>query len=116
EGPPPGWARPAGSAANTVANATTGLGGDFVTVLASLRAANDADVVFATVDTVGIPLVLLKAARGLRPPLVYASIGLSERLGRRHGDRRLRILRGAFRSARALVTYSTHEADVLREW
>jgi glycosyltransferase involved in cell wall biosynthesis len=31
-------------------------------------------------------------------------------------DRRLRVLRGAFRAARAIVTYSTHEADVLREW
>jgi glycosyltransferase involved in cell wall biosynthesis len=116
EGPPPRWVRAAGSAANTAANATSGLGGDFATVLASLRRANGADVVFATVDTVGIPLVLLKVARVLRPPLVYASIGLSEGLDRLRGDRRLRVLRGAFRAARALVTYSTHEADVLQEW
>jgi glycosyltransferase involved in cell wall biosynthesis len=116
EGPPPAWARAAGSAANTAANATVGLGGDFATVLTSLSAANEAGVVFATVDTVGLPLVLLKAARALRPPLVYASIGLSERLGRLRGDRRIRVLRRAFRSARALVTYSTHEADVLRDW
>jgi glycosyltransferase involved in cell wall biosynthesis len=116
EGPPPRWSRAAGSAANTAANATSGLGGDFASVVASLHTANDADVVFATVDTVGIPLVLVKAAGALRSPLVYASIGLSERLERLRGDRRLRLLRRAFRSARTVVTYSTHEADILQDW
>jgi glycosyltransferase involved in cell wall biosynthesis len=113
---PPGWARATGSPANTLANATGGLGGDFATVLASLRTANAADVVFATVDTVGIPLVLLKRARLLRPPLVYAAIGLAERLDEVRNDRKLRVLRKAFGSVRTLITYSTHEADALREW
>ena len=116
DGPPPVWARTAGSVANRLANAAAGLGGDFATVLASLRSANAADVVFATVDTVGIPLVLLKAARLVRPPLVYASIGLAERLDRLRSDRQRRVLERAFRSVRSIVTYSTHEADVLRDW
>lgn len=116
EAPPPVWARAAGSAANAVANAGAGLGGDFAAVLPSLRVANDVDVVFATVDTVGIPLVLLKAARLARQPLVYASIGLAERLDGLRGERKRNGLRRAFQSARSVVTYSTHEADVLSEW
>jgi glycosyltransferase involved in cell wall biosynthesis len=116
DGAAPAWARVADSAANVMAGATIGLGGDFATVFASLRAANASDLVFATVDTVGIPLVLLKSAHVLRPPLLSASIGLSERLDRLGSDRRRHVLRRAFRSARAVVTYSTHEADVLQEW
>ena len=113
--PPPAWARAAGSVANVLANATGGLGGDFATLLPSLCTANEAEVVFATVDTVGIPLVLLKAARVVRPPLVYASIGLSERLDRLGSERTRGVLRRAFESVRTVVTYSMHEADVLRE-
>ena len=116
DGPPPTWLRSAGSAANALANAAAGLGGDFATVLASLRTANAADVVFATVDTVGIPLVLLKAARVVRPPLVYASIGLAERLDALSSDSKRRRLRRAFQAVRAIVTYSPHEADVVSEW
>lgn len=114
--PPPAWAQAAGAAANALANTTAGLGGDFGSVLAALRTANAADVVFATVDTVGIPLVLLRSAGLLRPPLVYASIGLAERLDGLRGDRKRRVLRRAFGSVRAVVTYSPHEADVVREW
>ncbi len=51
--------------------AAGGYGGDFATVLASLRRANRADVVFSTVDTVGIPLMLLRA-RG--PPAAAARV------------------------------------------
>ena len=113
---PPAWARAAGSAANALANASGGLGGDFATVLASLRTANAADVVFATVDTVAIPLVFLKAAGLLRPPLVYAAIGLAERLDTLRSERKRRLLRRAFGPVRAVVAYSPHEADVVREW
>jgi glycosyltransferase involved in cell wall biosynthesis len=102
--------------ANAVANRIGGLGGDFATVLASLRAANASDVVFATVDTVGIPLVLLERAGLLRAPLVYASIGLPERVERLRSDRRRAVLRHAFSRARAVVAYSAREADELRGW
>jgi glycosyltransferase involved in cell wall biosynthesis len=116
DGPPPTWARVVGRAANAAANATGGLGGDFATVAASLPTANRADVVFATVDTVGIPLLLLKAAGLVWPPLVYTSIGLSARLDRLPDERRRRMLRRALRSTRGVVTYSSHEADILRRW
>jgi glycosyltransferase involved in cell wall biosynthesis len=116
DAPPPGWARAVASVANASANRVIGLGGDFATVLASLRTANTSEVVFATVDTVGIPLLLFKATGIVRPPLVYTSIGLSERLERLHGDRGRHVLGRAFGAARAVVAYSAHEADVLREW
>jgi len=57
-----------------------GYGGDFATVLTNLRRANRADVVFSTVDTVGIPLAFFRRLGLLRRPLVYMSIGLCERL------------------------------------
>jgi glycosyltransferase involved in cell wall biosynthesis len=108
-GGPPAWARLAGR----VANARLALGGDFAAVLPSLRRMSAADVLFSTVDTVGIPLLLLRRARLLRVPLVYASIGLPERLDRLGDDRDFRrVLQGAH----SLITYSTIEAERLRGW
>ncbi len=115
-GPPAPWARAAAGAAKRTLERAGGYGGDFATVLGSLREANRADVVFSTVDTVGIPLVLAKRARFLRPPLVYAAIGLPERLERLKGERMRRLYAAALGSTAAVVAYSEHEADVLREW
>jgi glycosyltransferase involved in cell wall biosynthesis len=112
----PAWARGAGRAANTLVGSVGGLGGDFASVLASLRQANAADVVFSTVDTVGIPLILLKQAGLVGPPLVYASIGLPERLARLRNDRGRRLFRRALRSVRTIITYAPGEADRLRDW
>src|ERR1043165_7655450 len=53
-------ARAADKVVNKLVYGLGGYGGDFATVLASLREINRADVVLSTVDTVGIPLVLLK--------------------------------------------------------
>ena len=75
-----------------------GYGGDFATVLASLRRANRADVVFSTVDTVGIPLMLLARAGRLRPPLVYVAIGLPERLAQLRSERMRRLYASALGS------------------
>ena len=69
------------------------------TVLASLRGANRADVVFSTVDTVGIPLMLLARAGRLRPPLVYVAIGLPERLSQLRSDRMRRLYASALGSS-----------------
>ena len=111
----PLWARMAGAVLNRVVHALGGYGGDFASVLASLRTANGADVVLATNDTVGIPLVLLKRAGLLRAPLVYVAIGLPERLVQLHGRMR-RLYAGAFRRAQTVVAYSEREAQWLREW
>jgi glycosyltransferase involved in cell wall biosynthesis len=110
---PPRWARVASRAINAVLDATGGLGGDFASILASRRSMNTADVLFATVDTVGIPLVQTKRAGLVRPPVVYASIGLPERLERL---RRERSFRRALQTASTIIAYSVMEANRLREW
>jgi glycosyltransferase involved in cell wall biosynthesis len=107
---PPAWARGAGSAAKRALEAAGGYGGDFATVLGSLRLANRADVVLSTVDTVGIPLMLLKRAGRLRPPLVYVAIGLPERLARLRTPRMRRLYASALRSCAVVVAYSEREA------
>jgi glycosyltransferase involved in cell wall biosynthesis len=115
-GKPPLLARAVGSLVNRLLRVVGGYGGDFASGLASLRPANRADVVFATADTLGIPLLLLKHARLLRPPLVYASIGLPERLLQLRGGLARRLYRSALRGAHTIVTYSEAEADWLRLW
>jgi glycosyltransferase involved in cell wall biosynthesis len=112
-GDPPVWARAAAALVNRVLRLTGGYGGDFATAFASLRTANAAHVVFTTSDTVGIPLLLLKRAGLLRPPLVYAAIGLPERLEQ---VRRRRLYAGALRRAHTIIAYSQAEADWLRGW
>ena len=113
---PPAWARAAGGSMKWALERAGGYGGDFATVLASLRRANRADAVFSTVDTVGIPALLLKRAGRLHPPLVYAAIGLPERLVRLRSGRMRRLYASALASCHAVIAYSEHEAEVLREW
>jgi glycosyltransferase involved in cell wall biosynthesis len=112
----PVWARALGAAVNRLLRFAGGYGGDFASALASLRTANEADVVFATADTLGIPLLLLKRGRLLRPPLVYASIGLPERLAQLRGGSARRLYASALRRAHTIVTYSEAEASRLRAW
>ncbi len=114
--PAPMWARAADAAINRVLYGLGGYGGDFASVLASLRVANDADVVLATVDTVGLPLALLGQAGLLRAPFVYTSIGLPERLVQLRGKRMRGLYRSALRRAAAILAYSEHEAKWLRDW
>ena len=113
---PPGWARAAGAGLKSALERAGGYGGDFATVLASLRRANRADVVFSTVDTVGIPLMLLQAAGRVRPPLVYVAIGLPERLARLRSERMRRLYARALASWLPSLAYSEHEAAELRRW
>ena len=114
--PPPRWARAMESGLGAAVSAVGGYGGDFAHVLPSVRAMNEADVVFSTVDTVGLPLVLLRRAGLVRRPIVYAAIGLPERLARLQGARLRRLYRTALDSVSVIAVYSQFEADVLREW
>jgi glycosyltransferase involved in cell wall biosynthesis len=114
--PPPTWARLAGGAVKRALEAAGGYGGDFATVLASLGEANRADVVFSTVDTVGIPVMLLKRAGRVRPPLVYVAIGLPERLARLRGRRMRRLYADAIGSCYVVLAYSEQEAEDIRRW
>jgi glycosyltransferase involved in cell wall biosynthesis len=116
EGRAPGWARATSSAVNSLVYGVGGYGGDFASILASLPAINAADVVFSTVDTVGIPLMLLKRAGLVRVPVVYTAIGLPERLVQLRGGRVRRLYRGALGRARALVSYAESEVEWLRDW
>ncbi len=115
-GPAPVWARGAGAAMKSTLERAGGYGGDFETVLASLRRANRAGVVLSTVDTVGIPLMLLNRAGRVRPPLVYTAIGLPERLARLRSERMRRLYARALASSAAVLAYSEHEAEELRGW
>jgi glycosyltransferase involved in cell wall biosynthesis len=113
---PTRWSRATRRAVNGTLDAAGALGGDFATILDSRTVINDADVVFSTVDTVGIPLMLLKRARLVRPPLVYTAIGLPERLARLRNERARRLFRSALRSTHSVIAYSAAEAERLREW
>jgi glycosyltransferase involved in cell wall biosynthesis len=116
DGGPPAWADVAGRTLKWSLERAGGYGGDFGTVLASLRRANWADVVFSTVDTVGIPVMLLARAGRVGPPLVYTAIGLPERLERLRSERMRRLYASALGGCAAVIAYSTHEADDLRAW
>lgn len=115
-GPPPRRAQATGALVKRALEAAGGYGGDFTTVLASLGRANRADVVVSTVDTVGIPAILLARCRVLRRPLVYVAVGLPERLERLRGTRMRRLYASALAACSEIVTYSEHEADALRRW
>jgi glycosyltransferase involved in cell wall biosynthesis len=112
----PLWARAVDRAINRALYGVGGYGGDFASVLTSFRLANAADVVLSTVDTVGIPLVLLKRSGLVRRPVVYTSIGLPERLVQLRGKPMRRLYKAALRGAAAILAYSEHEAQWLRDW
>jgi glycosyltransferase involved in cell wall biosynthesis len=93
-----------------------GYSGDFARVLASATAFNRADVVFSTVDTVGIPLALLGRFGRVRPPVVYAAIGLPERLAQLRGGAARWLFADAFRRLDTVVAYAWSEVEELQTW
>lgn len=109
-------ARAAGAVLDRAVRVAGGYSGDFATVLACRRRLNAVDVVFSTVDTVGIPLAL-GASRGLvRTPIVYAAIGLPERLEQFRTERARRMFRDAYRRLHTIVAYGWGEVESLRDW
>jgi glycosyltransferase involved in cell wall biosynthesis len=114
--PTPAWARAGAEVANRFVRVGGGYGGDFATVFASLRRANASEVVLSTSDTVGLPLALLKRAGLLRPPLVYAAIGLPERLMQLRNPPMRRAYASALGRANTIVAYAKREAGWLRDW
>lgn len=113
---PPAWARGTDRVAKGILERAGGYGGDFATVLGSLRRANRADVILSTVDTVGIPLALLNRGGRVRPPLVYVAVGLPERLARLGNERMRRLYADALARSAAVLAYSEYEAQELRSW
>jgi glycosyltransferase involved in cell wall biosynthesis len=112
----PSGARLGDSVARSLVEAVGGYGGDFASILASLRAANDSDVILSTVDRVGIPLVLLANVGIVRRPIVYTAIGLPERLAQLRGAFARRLYRRALRRTSAILSYAESEAAWLRDW
>lgn len=108
--------RSAGRVLNRTVAAIGGYGGDFATVLACRSRLRRADVIFSTVDTVGIPLSLLVHATRLRTPVVYAAIGLPERLEQLRTGFARGLYRNSFRQLHTLVAYGWGEVDALRAW
>src|SRR5262249_24749928 len=113
---PGAWARRVETLANRIVYRLGGHGGDFASALACRRAVCAADVVFSTVDTVGLPLVLLRRAGLIRPPLVYAAIGLPERLARLRGERVRRLYAEALGATDTILAYTEDEAQRIRAW
>jgi glycosyltransferase involved in cell wall biosynthesis len=93
-----------------------GYSGDFARVLASLGEANRADAVYSTVDTVGIPLALFGRLGRVKRPVVYAAIGLPERLAQLRGGPARRLFKDAFRRLHTIVAYGWGEVEELRRW
>lgn len=115
-GSSPAWARVSGGLARSGLERAGGYGGDFATVLGSLRIANRAAVVFSTVDTVGLPLMLARRAGRLHPPLVYTAIGLPERLAQLRSTRMERLYARALAECAAVIAYSAREAADISAW
>ena len=109
-------ARVSGALLDRVVRAAGGYSGDFSTVLANRRGMNAADVVFSTVDTVGIPLALLARRGVIRTPIVYAAIGLPERLEQLSTARARRVYLDAYRRLHTIVAYGWGEVEALRDW
>jgi glycosyltransferase involved in cell wall biosynthesis len=112
----PPWARLGDRVARSLVEAAGGYGGDFATILASLRAANESDVILSTVDRVGIPLTLLANLGIVRRPIVYTAVGLPERLMQLRGAFARRLYRRALRRSRAILSYADSEVAWLRAW
>ena len=113
---PSGPARASAWACDRVVRLAGGYSGDFAGVLACRDELNRADAVFSTDDSVGIPVALLHHARLVGTPIVYAAIGLPERLGRLRSGPARRAFLSAFRRLRTIVAYGAGEADALRAW
>lgn len=92
------------------------LWGNLETVLSHRKRANASDVVVATVDNVGIPIAFLKLIGFIRPPIVYMSIGLPEKI--RHERNRFWafLCKAALRRMTCVVAYGFEEAAWLNEW
>jgi glycosyltransferase involved in cell wall biosynthesis len=109
-------ARAVGGGLHRAVGVLGGYTGDFKTVLACRASLNRADVVFSTVDTVGIPLALLDRVGLVRTPVVYVAIGLPERLEQLRNRAARRLYRSAYRRLHTIVAYGWGEVEALRSW
>lgn len=91
-----------------------GIGGDFRSVISNLHSINQSDVVLSTSDTVGIPLSLFKARGWVKPPMIYVSIGLPERIQRFRSERVVENYCKLFSKVDTFVGYGYEECRLLK--
>jgi glycosyltransferase involved in cell wall biosynthesis len=89
--------------------------GNLETVLAYRKRANAADVIVATVDNVGIPIAFMKLMGLIRPPVIYVSIGLPERIMRARSRFWTLLCKAALRRMAYVIAYGFEEALWLRK-
>lgn len=111
---PQAWAG-VGHWINHLVHRAGGCGGEFANVLRHRRRANASDRVLCTVDTVGLPVAMLARLGLIRPPVIYVSIGLPERIARMTPAMAARYRRLIARMHR-IVAYGWGEAEWLRAW
>ncbi len=90
--------------------------GNLETVLAYRNKANTADVIVATVDHVGIPVAFMKLMGLIRPPVIFMSIGLPERIMQTRSRFSTFLCKVALRRVACVVAYGFKEALWLRKW
>ena len=83
-------------------------------MLAHRKRANAADIVVATADNVGIPVAFLKLIGFIRPPIIYVSIGLPEKLKYVRNRFWAFLCKAALRRMTYIVAYGFEEAAWLR--
>lgn len=97
----------------------TGIGlGDMPALWVHLDSMNQANIVVATADNVGLPAIRLKQQGLLSAPLIYVSIGLPERMGavERIDPARAERYRRRFSEVERVVAYGYAEAEWLHKW
>lgn len=93
-----------------------GLAGDFQTVFTHRRTASRCRAILSSVDTVGIPLVLLNRLSLIKAPLIYVSIGLPERIDSLRSAGARNFYKAAFSRVPRFITYGWDEAIWVRRW
>lgn len=81
-----------------------------------LLAGDPRRVVLATLDSVALPLLALRARRRLPNPVAYFSIGLCDHIERGMNARLARRYLALAREAAVIFVFTRHEADRFREW
>jgi glycosyltransferase involved in cell wall biosynthesis len=97
-------------------HAWSGLWGNLETVLAHRKRANVADVIIATADNVGIPVAFLKLLGFIRPPVIYVSIGLPEKIMHIRNHFWIFLYKAALKRMACILAYGFEEALWLRKW
>lgn len=91
-----------------------GYGGDFPSCFSNLKQANRSDLIWSTVDTLGIPLSIMKSWRWVRPEILYTSIGLLERLAKMEDTALKKWHVKALNHCSGMMCYGWKEAEGLK--